>query len=154
MTGGLLAGFVTSFVTAAVELSATMLLVAARARRAAVLRHLRLHAVAAGRGPGAALGVIAVVDRRDRHLPSHSLSIAAARTRPRIAERPDGHAPSASNRSTSTSRYGATAVLRGHQPRRSSPGEFFAFLGPSGSRQDHAAAPDRRLQPAPTAAAC
>ena len=45
MTGGLLAGFVTSFATAAVELSATLMLVAHDGRRAARLRHLRLHAV-------------------------------------------------------------------------------------------------------------
>ncbi len=54
MTGGLLAGFVTSFATAAVELSATLLLVARSSRRAALLRHLCLHAVGrrtrAGRG--------------------------------------------------------------------------------------------------------
>ena len=78
MTGGLLAGFVTSFATAAVELSATLLLVAAQPRRADVLRHLPLHAVAAGRGPGAALGVIAVVVVVDRHLSRLSRSPSAS----------------------------------------------------------------------------
>lgn len=61
MTGGLLAGFVTSFATAAVELSATLLLVA-RAPDAPIAYGIYVYMQsAAGRGPGAALGVIAVV---------------------------------------------------------------------------------------------
>ncbi len=61
MTGGLLAGFVTSFATAAVELSATLLLVA-RAPDAPLSYGIYVFMQsAAGRGPGAALGVIAVV---------------------------------------------------------------------------------------------
>jgi iron(III) transport system permease protein len=61
MTGGLLAGFVTSFATAAVELSATLLLVA-RAPDAPLAYAIYVYMQsAAGRGPGAALGVIAVV---------------------------------------------------------------------------------------------
>jgi iron(III) transport system permease protein len=61
MTGGLLAGFVTSFATAAVELSATLLLVA-RAPDAPLSYGIYVSMQsAAGRGPGAALGVIAVV---------------------------------------------------------------------------------------------
>ena len=61
MTGGLLAGFVTSFATAAVELSATLLLVA-RAPNAPLSYGIYVYMQsAAGRGPGAALGVIAVV---------------------------------------------------------------------------------------------
>jgi iron(III) transport system permease protein len=61
MTGGLLAGFVTSFATAAVELSATLLLVA-RAPDAPLSYGIYIYMQsAAGRGPGAALGVIAVV---------------------------------------------------------------------------------------------
>ena len=61
MTGGLLAGFVTSFATAAVELSATLLLVA-RAPDAPLSYGIYVYMqAAAGRGPGAALGVIAVV---------------------------------------------------------------------------------------------
>jgi iron(III) transport system permease protein len=61
MTGGLLAGFVTSFATAAVELSATLLLVA-RAPDAPLSYGIYVYMQsAAGRGPGAALGVIAVV---------------------------------------------------------------------------------------------
>ena len=61
MTGGLLAGFVTSFATAAVELSATLMLVA-RASDAPIAYGIYVYMQsAAGRGPGAALGVIAVL---------------------------------------------------------------------------------------------
>lgn len=61
MAGGLLAGFVTSFATAAVELSATLLLVA-KAPDAPLSYGIYVYMQsAAGRGPGAALGVIAVV---------------------------------------------------------------------------------------------
>ena len=61
MTGGLLAGFVTSFATAAVELSATLLLVT-HAPDAPLSYGIYIYMQsAAGRGPGAALGVIAVV---------------------------------------------------------------------------------------------
>ena len=61
MIGGILAGFVTSFITATVELSATILLV--NAERLAPMSYgiyLYMQSIA-GRGPGAALGVIAVV---------------------------------------------------------------------------------------------
>ena len=44
MAGGILAGFVTSFITAAVELSATILLTSSRVAGADELRHLPLHA--------------------------------------------------------------------------------------------------------------
>ena len=60
MTGGLLAGFVTSFATAAVELSATLLLVARNADAPIAYGIYVYMQSAAGRGPGAALGVIAV----------------------------------------------------------------------------------------------
>ncbi len=46
MAGGILAGFVTSFVTAAVEISETILLTSRESLRADVLRHLPVHAVA------------------------------------------------------------------------------------------------------------
>jgi iron(III) transport system permease protein len=60
MTGGLLAGFVTSFATAAVELSATLILVA-RSEDAPLAYGIYVYMQsAAGRGPGAALGVVAV----------------------------------------------------------------------------------------------
>ena len=61
MTGGLLAGFVTSFATAAVELSATLLLVT-KSTDAPIAYGIYVYMQSpAGRGPGAALGVIAVV---------------------------------------------------------------------------------------------
>ncbi|MBM3388435.1 MAG: iron ABC transporter permease [Betaproteobacteria bacterium] len=61
MGGGILAGFVTSFITAAVELSATILLVSADSQAPMSYGiYLYMQSVA-GRGPGAALGVLAVV---------------------------------------------------------------------------------------------
>ena len=60
MAGGILAGFVTSFITAAVELSATIVL-ASSASQAPMSYGIYLYMQSiAGRGPGAALGVIAV----------------------------------------------------------------------------------------------
>ncbi|HEV2008714.1 MAG TPA: ABC transporter permease subunit, partial [Burkholderiales bacterium] len=61
MAGGILAGFVTSFLTAAVELSATIMLVTAQSNAPMSYGiYLYMQSIA-GRGPGAALGVIAVV---------------------------------------------------------------------------------------------
>jgi iron(III) transport system permease protein len=60
MAGGILAGFVTSFITAAVELSATIVL-SSSATTAPMSYGIYLYMQSiAGRGPGAALGVIAV----------------------------------------------------------------------------------------------
>jgi iron(III) transport system permease protein len=60
MAGGILAGFVTSFMTAAVELSATIMLVTSQ-NDAPMSYGIYLYMQsAAGRGPGAALGVLAV----------------------------------------------------------------------------------------------
>lgn len=61
MMGGILAGFVTSFATAAVELSATLMLVQSNADAPLAYGLYVFMQSAAGRGPGAALGVIAVV---------------------------------------------------------------------------------------------
>ncbi|UFN49314.1 iron ABC transporter permease [Roseomonas sp. OT10] len=61
MTGGILAGFVTSFATAAVELSATLMLVQSESDAPLAFGLYLFMQSAAGRGPGAALGVIAVV---------------------------------------------------------------------------------------------
>lgn len=61
MTGGIVAGFVTSFATAAVELSATMMLVQSTADAPLAYGLYVFMQSPAGRGPGAALGVIAVV---------------------------------------------------------------------------------------------
>lgn len=61
MAAGLFAGFVTSFATAAVELSATLLLIT-KAPDAPVSYGIYVYMQsAAGRGPGAALGVLAVL---------------------------------------------------------------------------------------------
>lgn len=60
MTGGLLAGFVTSFATAAVELSATLILVTTGSDAPISYGIYIYMQSAAGRGPGAALGVLAV----------------------------------------------------------------------------------------------
>lgn len=60
MAGGILAGFVTSFITAAVELSATIMLVTSQDDAPMSYGiYLYMQSIA-GRGPGAALGVIAV----------------------------------------------------------------------------------------------
>ncbi len=61
MTGGILAGFVTSFSTAAVELSATLMLVQSNSDAPLAYGLYVFMQTPAGRGPGAALGVIAVV---------------------------------------------------------------------------------------------
>jgi iron(III) transport system permease protein len=61
MTGGLLAGFVTSFATAAVELSAVLMLVQSNSDAPLSYGLYVLMQTPAGRGAGAALGVIAVL---------------------------------------------------------------------------------------------
>jgi iron(III) transport system permease protein len=61
MTGGLLAGFVTSFSTAAVELSATLMLIQSNSDAPIAYGIYVFMQSPAGRGPGAALGVIAVI---------------------------------------------------------------------------------------------
>jgi len=61
MVGGILAGFVTSFATAAVELSTTIMLVSRESDAPLAYGLYVFMQTAAGRGPGAALGIIAVV---------------------------------------------------------------------------------------------
>jgi len=61
MSGGILAGFVTSFATASVELSATIMLVSSKSDAPLAYGIYEFMQSAAGRGPGAALGMIAVV---------------------------------------------------------------------------------------------
>jgi iron(III) transport system permease protein len=61
MTGGILAGFITSFATASVELSATIMLVSAESDAPLAFGIYEFMQSAAGRGPGAALGIIAVL---------------------------------------------------------------------------------------------
>ena len=61
MTGGIAAGFVTSFATAAVELSATIMLVQSSSDAPLAYGLYVFMQSPAGRGPGAALGIVAVV---------------------------------------------------------------------------------------------
>jgi iron(III) transport system permease protein len=61
MVGGIVAGFVTSFATAAVELSATIMLVSRESDAPLAYGLYVFMQTAAGRGPGAALGMIAVL---------------------------------------------------------------------------------------------
>lgn len=61
MAAGILAGFVTAFATAAVELSATIMLVSSESDAPLAYGLYVFMQSAAGRGPGAALGIIAVV---------------------------------------------------------------------------------------------
>ena len=61
MAGGILAGFVTSFITAAVELSATIMLTTTQSDAPMSYGiYLYMQSIA-GRGPGAALGLLAVI---------------------------------------------------------------------------------------------
>ena len=60
MSGGILAGFVTSFITASVELSATILLVTRESLAPLSYGIYLYNQSIATRGPAAALGVIAV----------------------------------------------------------------------------------------------
>lgn len=61
MAGGILAGFVTSFITAAVELSATILLTSSESQAPMSYGiYLYMQSIS-GRGPGAALGVLAIL---------------------------------------------------------------------------------------------
>ena len=61
MSGGILAGFITSFATASVELSATIMLVSKETDAPLAYGIYEFMQSAAGRGPGAALGMIAVL---------------------------------------------------------------------------------------------
>jgi iron(III) transport system permease protein len=61
MAGGILAGMVTSFMTAAVELSATIMLVTSQDDAPMSYGIYLYMQTPAGRGPGAALGVLAVL---------------------------------------------------------------------------------------------
>jgi iron(III) transport system permease protein len=61
MSGGVVAGFVTSFATASVELSATIMLVSAESDAPLAFGIYEFMQSASGRGPGAALGIIAVL---------------------------------------------------------------------------------------------
>lgn len=73
MTGGLVAGFITSFATAAVELSATLMLVQSNADAPLAYGLYVFMQSPAGRGAGAALGVIAVLIVAATTILSHML---------------------------------------------------------------------------------
>jgi iron(III) transport system permease protein len=80
MAGGILAGFVSSFITAAVELSATILLVV-KESQAPMSYGIYLYMQSlAGRGPGAALGVLLVLTVAVGTYLSHLLVERANRT--------------------------------------------------------------------------
>ena len=80
MAGGILAGFVSSFITAAVELSATILLVVKESQAPMSYGiYLYMQSVA-GRGPGAALGVLLVLTVAIGTYLSHLLVERANRT--------------------------------------------------------------------------
>ena len=61
MSGGILAGFITSFATASVELSAIIMLVSTESDAPLAYGIYEFMQSASGRGPGAALGIIAVI---------------------------------------------------------------------------------------------
>ncbi len=61
MSGGILAGFVTSFATAAVELSATIMLVSSTSDAPLAYGIYLFMQTPSGRGAGAALGIVAVI---------------------------------------------------------------------------------------------
>ncbi len=67
MTGGILAGFVTSFATAAVELSATIMLVSSSNDAPLAYGIYLFMQTPSGRGAGAALGIVAVIVVADWH---------------------------------------------------------------------------------------
>ena len=80
MAGGILAGFVSSFITAAVELSATILLVVKESQAPMSYGiYLYMQSVS-GRGPGAALGVLLVLTVAVGTYLSHRLVERANRT--------------------------------------------------------------------------
>jgi iron(III) transport system permease protein len=80
MAGGILAGFVSSFITAAVELSATILLVVKESQAPMSYGiYLYMQSVS-GRGPGAALGVLLVLTVAAGTYLSHRLVERANRT--------------------------------------------------------------------------
>ncbi len=61
MSGGIIAGFMSSFATAAMELSATIMLVSAQSDAPLSYGIYEFMQSSAGRGPGAALGIVVVI---------------------------------------------------------------------------------------------
>jgi hypothetical protein len=152
MTGGILAGFVTSFSTAAVELSATLMLVQSNSD-APLAYGLYVFMQSAGRA-WARRGA-----RRRRRLLVVALHLPLAshhRTQPEgqgngpMNERIDitTHTgpPSPSTIEGVNLSYGDQPCAEGRQPRDPAR-RILRLSGPIRLRQDHAAAADRRLQP-------
>ena len=138
MMGGILAGFVTSFATAAVELSATLMLVQSNSDAPLAYGLYVLMQSSAGRGPGAALGVIAVVLVAACTLLSHLVIergriTCASETLIHDAAISDIAVPAVGIRIEQVNlSYGDNHVLTDRSISTSDPGELFAFLGPSG----------------------
>ncbi len=137
IAGGILAGFVTSFITAAVELSATILLVTRESQAPLSYGIYLYNQSIATRGPAAALGVIAVaivalgtwLSHRflERRAEASQLSTENIMTDPVPYTAAAGIEIEGVNLA-----YGDNVVLR-DVTLSIAPGEFFALLGPSGS---------------------
>src|SRR5829696_8850661 len=145
MMGGILAGFVSSFATAAVELSATLMLVQSDADAPLAYGLYVFMQSAAGRGPGAALGVIAVAMVALGSLASHLL------IEPTSGRAWRERAPTRVPRCRRSDRWRRPLLRRAPGPqargRRGAPGRVLRLPRPIRLRQDHTPAPHRRLQP-------
>ena len=158
MSGGILAGFVTSFATAAVELSATIMLVASESDAPLAYGIYVFMQSAAGRGPGAALGIIAVVIVGLGTYLSHRI-IERGRRQPGIQRSwsPKERTHDAPRRVPAAEyrHRGPRPVLRrhrgaeGHQPGDRA-GRVLRLSRALGLGQIHPAAGHRRLRPEPT----
>ena len=153
MTGGMLAGFVTSFATAAVELSATLMLVQSqrptrRSPTASTSSCSRRRA--AGQAPRSASSrcVLVAVCTCLSHLRHRAQRIGGRKTQ----DTEDRDRPCATQPASAIEISGVNLVLRHNhvlkdvEPRDPA-GRVLRLPRPLGLRQDHAAAPDRRLQP-------
>ena len=150
MMGGILAGFVTSFVTAAGEISETILLTS-RESLAPMSYGIYLYMQSiAGRGPGAALGVIAVVLIGLGTWFSHR--IVAARVAARSSRRKDMTPVAVEIRNVALELRQHAGAARHHAVGRAR--RVLRAARPVGLRQVHAAAADRRLQPQPVGRRC
>lgn len=134
MAGGPTAAFVTSFATAAVELSATLVLVT-RDVDAAVLRRIHL---LAGLQQGATSAAWASRGRRRRTLPGRRMRFAEQRTLP--VKKPAGTGHERAGRGCGRL-LRLRRATRGGERSRSIRGRVLCLPRPIGQRQDHAAAP-------------